>query len=71
MAEARGKLAPTSSSGAQRRISLRQKYDALQDTIDPNKRDSRLWKLANQGIYGCDANDRMACTSNGEATRAE
>lgn len=42
---------------------LRQRYEELQTTIDQQKRDSRLWKLANRSIYGCDANDRMACTS--------
>ncbi|MBW1811889.1 MAG: N-6 DNA methylase [Deltaproteobacteria bacterium] len=43
--------------------SLHQKFEELQATIDQRKRDSRLWKLANQSIYGCDANDRMARTS--------
>ena len=42
---------------------LRDKYDELQATIDQRRRDSRLWKLANRCIYGCDANDRMARTS--------
>ncbi len=42
---------------------LRDKYAELQSTIDQRKRDSRLWKLANRCIYGCDANDRMARTS--------
>jgi type I restriction enzyme M protein len=42
---------------------LRRKYDELQATIDQRRRDSRLWKLANRFIYGCDANDRMARTS--------
>jgi len=42
---------------------LREKYAELQATIDQRKRDSRLWKLANRCIYGCDANDRMARTS--------
>jgi len=42
---------------------LREKHDELQATIDQSKRDSRLWRLANRCIYGCDANDRMARTS--------
>lgn len=42
---------------------LHEKFDALQTTIDQRNRDSRLWKLANRCIYGCDANDRMARTS--------
>jgi type I restriction enzyme M protein len=52
---------------------LRQKYEQLQRQINPyasraeSSRDdrqlSRIWKLANTCIYGCDANDRMARTS--------
>ncbi len=42
---------------------LRKKYDEIQETLDPKKRGSRLWNLANQCIYGTDANDRMARTS--------
>src|SRR5439155_3051414 len=42
---------------------LSQKYDELQKTIDPNRKSSRLWNLANHCIFGCDANDRMARTS--------
>ncbi len=42
---------------------LRRKYAALQKTIDPTEKGSRLWTLANQCIYGTDANDRMARTS--------
>ena len=42
---------------------LHEKFESLQATIDQRKRDSRLWKLANRCIYGCDANDRMARTS--------
>jgi type I restriction enzyme M protein len=50
-------------SEAKRAEKLRDKYTELQTTIDQRKRDSRLWKLANRCIYGCDANDRMARTS--------
>lgn len=50
-------------SEAKRAELLRDKYAELQATIDQRKRDSRLWKLANRCIYGCDANDRMARTS--------
>ena len=42
---------------------LRKKYDEIQETLDPKRRASRLWNLANQYIYGTDANDRMARTS--------
>jgi type I restriction enzyme M protein len=42
---------------------LQEKFDDLQTTIDQRNQDSRLWKLANRCIYGCDANDRMARTS--------
>lgn len=42
---------------------LREKFDAIQATLDHDKSGSRLWKLANRCIYGTDANDRMARTS--------
>lgn len=42
---------------------LSEKYDELQKTIEPNRKDSRLRHLANRCIFGCDANDRMARTS--------
>ena len=42
---------------------LRKRYDEIQETLDPKRRGSRLWNLANQYIYGTDANDRMARTS--------
>lgn len=42
---------------------LRDKFAEIRATLDPRKRDSRLWKLANRCIYGTDANDRMARTS--------
>jgi len=42
---------------------LRKKYDEIQETLDPKRRGSRLWNLANKYIYGTDANDRMARTS--------
>src|SRR6185295_290040 len=42
---------------------LSQTYNELQKTIDPNRKNSRLWNLANRCIFGCDANDRMARTS--------
>ncbi len=42
---------------------LREKFEELQLTIDPKENNSRLWKLANRCIYGCDANERMARTS--------
>jgi type I restriction enzyme M protein len=42
---------------------LREKFDAIQITLNHNKSGSRLWTLANRCIYGTDANDRMARTS--------
>lgn len=42
---------------------LREKFAEIRATLDQNRRDSRLWKLANRCIYGTDANDRMARTS--------
>jgi type I restriction enzyme M protein len=42
---------------------LREKFDAIQATLDHDKSNTRLWKLANRCIYGTDANDRMARTS--------
>ena len=42
---------------------LRRKYTEIQETINPENQDSRLWRLANKCIYGTDANDRMARTS--------
>jgi type I restriction enzyme M protein len=42
---------------------LRDKFDELQKSIKPDRKGSRLWKLANRCIYGTDANDRMARTS--------
>jgi type I restriction enzyme M protein len=47
----------------QKAMQLREKYAEIQTTLDPNKRESRLWKLANRCIYGTDANERMARTS--------
>lgn len=49
---------------AERRAQLlNEKYSELQKTIDPTRKGSRLWNLANRCIFGCDANDRMARTS--------
>jgi len=42
---------------------LQERYDAIQQTIDPTRVGSRLWNLANRCIFGTDANDRMARTS--------
>lgn len=51
------------STPEKKAILLREKFDAIQATLDHDKRGSRLWKLANRCIYGADANDRMARTS--------
>ncbi|MGH9871816.1 MAG: N-6 DNA methylase [Pyrinomonadaceae bacterium] len=50
-------------SAPRRAEMLTVKYEELQETIDSNRKGSRMWKLANQCIFGCDANDRMARTS--------
>lgn len=42
---------------------LRDKYNWLQKDLDPKNSQSSMWRLANQCIYGTDANDRMARTS--------
>lgn len=42
---------------------LRAKYEELQITLDMDRKDTRLWTLANRCIFGTDANDRMARTS--------
>lgn len=42
---------------------LREKYAQIAGTLDPRKRESRLWRLANRCIFGTDANERMARTS--------
>jgi type I restriction enzyme M protein len=42
---------------------LREKFDAIQATLDHDRPGSRLWTLANRCIFGADANDRMARTS--------
>ena len=56
--EADKKLSPDKKA-----IMLREKFDAIQATLDHDKPASRLWKLANRCIFGTDANDRMARTS--------
>ncbi|HEX8876939.1 MAG TPA: N-6 DNA methylase [Phycisphaerales bacterium] len=50
-------------SEAKRAELLREKDEQRRAAIDQHSEDSRLWKLANRCIYGCDANDRMARTS--------
>lgn len=50
-------------SEAKRAKLLREKDEQRRAAIDQHSEDSRLWKLANRCIYGCDANDRMARTS--------
>jgi len=48
---------------AERARLLTEKYNTLQESVDQLREGSRLWRLANRCIYGCDANDRMARTS--------
>lgn len=42
---------------------LKEKFDSLQNELNIEKQDSRLYKLSNSCIFGTDANDRMARTS--------
>ena len=56
-------LAGRKLSDAKRAQLLSDKYEEIQETIDPKKEGSRLWNLANRCIFGTDANDRMARTS--------
>lgn len=51
------------SSEAKIAEKLREKYAEIQATLDPSVEGSRLWRLANECIFGTDANDRMARTS--------
>jgi len=52
-----------SLSEAKRAELLRERYEEIQKELDKNRKATRLWRLANQCIYGTDANDRMARTS--------
>lgn len=56
-------LAKTKLSEIKKAEALRQRFADLQTDLEPRRRGSRLWKLANRCIYGTDANDRMARTS--------
>jgi type I restriction enzyme M protein len=56
-------IEPKKLSQAKKAEALRAKFAEIQETLDPNRRESRLWKLANRCIFGTDANDRMARTS--------
>lgn len=42
---------------------LRDKFAEITTTLDPQRPDSRIWRLANRCIFGTDANERMARTS--------
>ncbi len=50
-------------SEARKAEALRAKFAEIRETLDQQKRGSRLWNLANRCIFGTDANDRMARTS--------
>jgi len=50
-------------SKTKRAEALRRKDEERRAAIDQTDETSRLWRLANRCIYGCDANDRMARTS--------
>jgi type I restriction enzyme M protein len=50
-------------SEAKKAETLREKFAEIQATLDPQRRGTRLWELANRCIFGTDANDRMARTS--------
>jgi type I restriction enzyme M protein len=64
--------AKSSLKPAERARRKRQKFEELQEELDPysdpdafvlDKTKSRIWKLSNLCIFGTDANDRMARTS--------
>jgi type I restriction enzyme M protein len=59
----KAKLAKKKLSAPKKAELLRDQFAEIQATIEPGRRDSRLWKLANHCIFGTDANDRMARTS--------
>ncbi len=61
--EFKQELEKKSLSAVKRAELLSEKYGELQKRIDPNRKGSRVWNLANQCVFGCDANDRMARTS--------
>ena len=50
-------------SKAKRAELLTKRFERLQRAIDPKRKGSRTFQLANDCIYGMDANDRMARTS--------
>jgi len=56
-------LGKTKLSELRKAAALREKFAEIQETLDPRRRDSRLWNLANRCVFGTDANDRMARTS--------
>ena len=49
-------------SEEKRAKALREKYDQMQAQLDQRSPGSRIWKLANECIFGTDKNDRMART---------
>jgi type I restriction enzyme M protein len=59
----KSELEHKSMSEKKRAELLLEKYDELQKTIEAAKKGSRTWKLANETIFGTDANERMARTS--------
>jgi len=59
----REQLADEQMTEEERAERLRARFEEIQKTLQPDRRGSRMWKLANQCIFGTDANDRMARTS--------
>jgi type I restriction enzyme M protein len=59
----KAELDKKSLSAGKKAEALRDKFSEIRATLDQNRRESRLWRLANRCIYGTDANDRMARTS--------
>lgn len=66
------KIDKTSIAAAKKARQKMEKYQELQEQLDPfsdpnrtgqKKTQSRIWQLSNRCIYGTDANDRMARTS--------
>lgn len=53
----------TDLSDLEKSEKLISKYEKVQKELDASTKDSRLWNLSNNYIYGTDANERMARTS--------
>lgn len=62
-AEQREEIQARGLEEAEEAAALLGAFAQIQSDLDPSRKGSRLWKLANECVYGTDANDRMARTS--------